>query len=506
MENSSNALHLVSETATVSDKAKEYFRYREGRVEIPDHVRAYVKFKGFYEDQLEFQVENISSFGARIERENNDHPLKLNDLYRDASLYIGGEKVFTGDFRIVNEFCESQACSYGISFLSETVDMNQISSIIGLSGRLSSFSTIKRLVSIAEQVDPKFKVLVADLNTGIQEIRQRLDEEEKHIKTSSRDSAHSKRMYEYAINMAMSLFSPEMEKMYGSFQTFVDGLPSEQIPVYKKYFRTNFQHLVDETPFMKRAYDKPLGYAGDYGLMLMFYEYEDLGKSLFAQFMHRHSCARPAAVANQNRVTFLSEILVELIEKSSNEKEFKFATIACGPARETYLTLKNINNQCPIPIKAILVDQEKSALDHAHKTIMPIANQRGKTNLVLLREDAVLGIIKGKKFTTEFEGSDVIISAGLFDYLSDRVATKLIGSMYKFLKPGGQLLIGNVSTRNPDKFSMDFFMEWNLVLRNERDMLNLVPEEILKDPGAVSEVISESLGLNIFLRLIKPGG
>ena len=74
----------------------------------------------------------------------------------------------------------------------------------------------------------------------------------------------------------------------------------------------------------------------------------------------------------------------------------------------------------------------------------------------------------------------------------------------RLLAPGGTIMIGNVSINNPDKFSMDYFTEWNLILRSPQDLTNLVPSHISQLPGVKIEVASESLGINLFLKVTKP--
>ena len=63
------------------------------------------------------------------------------------------------------------------------------------------------------------------------------------------------------------------------------------------------------------------------------------------------------------------------------------------------------------------------------------------------------------------------------------------------------MLIGNVSTDNPDTFPMKYFMEWVLVLRSPEDLLRLAPKTQIATKVAKAEVIEEPLGLNLFLKV-----
>jgi extracellular factor (EF) 3-hydroxypalmitic acid methyl ester biosynthesis protein len=61
------------------------------------------------------------------------------------------------------------------------------------------------------------------------------------------------------------------------------------------------------------------------------------------------------------------------------------------------------------------------------------------------------------------------------------------------------VLATNVHTRQPVKGFMEHLQEWNLILRDERHMLNLCP-------GVGRQTVSsEGTGANVFLEIRKPG-
>ena len=49
-------------------------------------------------------------------------------------------------------------------------------------------------------------------------------------------------------------------------------------------------------------------------------------------------------------------------------------------------------------------------------------------------------------------------------------------------------------------------MDWRLILRDEPDLLGLVTPELASNHGAKADVIAESLGLNLFLRVKREKG
>ena len=93
---------------------------------------------------------------------------------------------------------------------------------------------------------------------------------------------------------------------------------------------------------------------------------------------------------------------------------------------------------------------------------------------------------------------DIIYCAGLFDYLSDRVCTKLVRLFYQWCEPGGRVIVTNVHSSNPVKGLMEHIMEWHLVTRDKSDMVRLAP-----DLGPL-KIYTDETGINVFLEIDKP--
>jgi extracellular factor (EF) 3-hydroxypalmitic acid methyl ester biosynthesis protein len=75
------------------------------------------------------------------------------------------------------------------------------------------------------------------------------------------------------------------------------------------------------------------------------------------------------------------------------------------------------------------------------------------------------------------EGSqfDVIISAGLFDYLSDPTARALLAQAAARLAPGGTVAITNYHPADRSRLVKDWLVDWKLVYRGEADCARLFP-------------------------------
>ncbi len=65
---------------------------------------------------------------------------------------------------------------------------------------------------------------------------------------------------------------------------------------------------------------------------------------------------------------------------------------------------------------------------------------------------------------------DLVYCAGLFDYLSDKVCSRLLQYFAARTNPGGTVLVTNVHSSNPQKISMEHLLEWHLIYRDEAQL------------------------------------
>lgn len=497
------ASNLVTTDLTNVSSKKEVLYFREKRVELSKQIEGMVELTLDLDEIINCEVKNISEFGCRCLLPVENVVVGINITFSKIVVKLSEQIIYSGSAKVINESKELSGYSIGLAFTSGSVDIDKINSIISVKENSTGIGSIANLIDLNKTINSDFKVLAADFNVLLQKIKGILDLEEKKIAEINGNDKHKISLQEQTLNMAISIYAKHIHDGVTAFKNIVQSMDFSENERHKEYFRTTFHPLLIGAPFIRRAYEKPLGYAGDYGLMLMFYEYQDIGNTLFEKFMHRYACNEPSAVANKNRVYFLSDLIVDLFSGHiKSEKKFKIASIACGPAKETRLFLEKVSSNVDVDkIDVVLVDHETEALAYAQSSIKKMPGYGTRISTKMLMEDAVLGIIKEKAFVNDIKDSNVIVSAGLFDYLSDRVSAKLISSLFNLLQVGGTLIIGNVSSESPDKFSMEYLMEWKLFYRNSNNLLDLVSDDI-KSKSKI-EVISEPLNINLFLKISK---
>ncbi|MCB0392934.1 MAG: hypothetical protein KDD25_00150 [Bdellovibrionales bacterium] len=472
------------------------FQHREQRIDLPSSLNCVAVSKSF--EDREYQLINCSMFGAQLVGPKcDDH--YVSSLIESVTLMIEGAIVYSGPTVVVNvREQDERHVVLGLSLIGDPIDLNRVDAIVQSDSFYDEIKKTKSTLKIAELVDPNFKICIADLNTLFQDLKELLLIEEKRIDDLDCQAEKKLRLKEQVVTLAHSLYSQDFHNLFEKFREITNKFSREEHLIHKRYFRSNFLSIILGTPFTNRAFKKPLGYAGDFGLMTMFYEYDDSGADLFFKFFHRLACNEPAALANKNRVYYLSE---EFGKIADGFDRLKISNIACGPAKEIELFIASNESIKNKEIELILIDQETRALDWANQRIKKIAPR--STKIKKYAEDAVLGLLRNKDYAMEIDGSNIIVSAGLFDYLSDKLASRLIWNLVERLSPGGHLIIGNVSPRNPDVFTMSYFMEWELILRDENALKALIPEELKQKHNLNVSVHSEDLGINLFLHVTK---
>ena len=246
---------------------------------------------------------------------------------------------------------------------------------------------------------------------------------------------------------------------------------------------------VDDSPFFKRCLDKPQGYAGDY--QMMNYVYDDTvfeATSNLAKLFNYYIFDSPAANAVKNRAYFIHGVVQQRLAELGS---LSIASIACGPAREVPTTMHLIEGM-PGDLDWTLLDQDEDAMAYA-KSSIPESNRLTTTFI----NAGVLELVRQR---VDLGEKDIIYSLGLFDYLADKVAIKVIAALYENLKPGGIMLIGNFADHIIRPI-MEAAMDWHLIYRTHEDCLRLANAGA---PGAQCYVMSEPAEVNLVIVISKP--
>ena len=224
------------------------------------------------------------------------------------------------------------------------------------------------------------------------------------------------------------------------------------------------------------AYLKPNGHAGCYEIIDRIYRrYHAADPALFNwdRYWQRHS----AAEAVRNRKDYFQKLVLDIVGRRGCVSILNVASGSCRDVQELF-------DACPdLPVQVVCVEQDPRAIEYA---------------AVLCREHLTkVSFREGNAFKYSVdERYDLVWSAGLFDYLSDRLFVRLAARLAGMVKPGGELVIGNFNESNPSRPYMELF-DWVLNHRSPETLGDLavkcgfVAEQI--------EVRAEPAGVTLFL-------
>ena len=238
-------------------------------------------------------------------------------------------------------------------------------------------------------------------------------------------------------------------------------------------------------PVMRRCYEKPLGYPGDYQIMNYVYEWQRAGDTPYEKLLHRIGIVTGECVGTRLRMT--KELISQRVAAHPGDEPMRIANLGCGSAYELYEYLQI--DHLPRPLECTLIDQDHRALSCAYEQAYPsVSRHKGRVKIQCL-ETSFAKLLKAGELFKSMPPQDMIYSLGLFDYLSARRAKALTRDLYEQVVPGGQLIIANVKTgRETCMWPLEFVTDWSLVYRTEGDMramaegLDIAGLTIAEDP------------------------
>jgi extracellular factor (EF) 3-hydroxypalmitic acid methyl ester biosynthesis protein len=226
--------------------------------------------------------------------------------------------------------------------------------------------------------------------------------------------------------------------------------------------------FLHQCPFTRHAFERPRGYAGDAALIDYLYMDRAEDELHAGREIYRYMHGQPSARSVRERRELLARMMDET---AARRPDGRVLSVACGHLREA--------EQSRAVTEARL--QELIAFDQDPVSLAEIS--RLHTNGVVRPVcGSVRSLLAGK---VAFSELDLAYSAGLYDYLSDSVASRLTALLFGMLRPGGRLLVANFAVHPPETGYMEAFMDWWLTYRDEDGMRGLLAETPLEQVANV---------------------
>ncbi|MBI5610653.1 MAG: class I SAM-dependent methyltransferase [Deltaproteobacteria bacterium] len=252
-------------------------------------------------------------------------------------------------------------------------------------------------------------------------------------------------------------------------------------------------------PIIHRAATKPLGYPGDYGVMRYVYEQPFEGPTLFAKAMHLAGWSMACTTAVRNRKDVLRDAMALRLEQAVAEgRPLRIVSVAAGPAQEIFELLRD-HTPPSAQVHVVLFEQDREALTFAQGRIQRTADPRTLPGVkVTFLHDSIRRLLKDPELFSRFGPFDMILCAGLNDYLPATTSVRLASQLYANLAEGGELYIGNLVPENPCRWILEHHLDWQMLHRDRATLLDMAMQAA---PTCRARIVEEDERVNPFVVL-----
>jgi len=471
METAKNNFQLIDTSSQVSNQEKTFLIH--GADKIPIHA------------------ENTSKYSLSFRYLGRRHLNQPDELVR-LLIKNNGDSVELGPCRVLSD---TRLNGYGgrLVFTNEVYDFECLLNKNKILKLQTPFSDLPHILARKDVIQPSFKEYTADLTYDLSVYKKLFDEMDLQYSEESEEIRKSvqKAVLDTVGRDFMRFFHEKVEEL----NHIVKEFNQKEHQQHGFYFRRQVWNFVLCCALMARTNLKPRGYAGDSEMMKMIYIDDYQGDTTFCKLMQKYTVNVPAAQSVRNRRTLIMEMLhkFRLTHCLPSQEKIKILSVACGPAFELEDILRS-----PMDFEKYhftLLDQDPRALKEAAQLISDIEEKYSATAKIDYENISVRLMLGKTPFKTDPGKFHFIYSMGLFDYLSTPVAKAIMDKLYQLLMPGGELVVGNFHVSNPSKHFMEYWGDWCLIHRTEKEFINLLSESSAADIS----VIFEDSGSQMFL-------
>jgi extracellular factor (EF) 3-hydroxypalmitic acid methyl ester biosynthesis protein len=434
---------------------------------------------------------------------------EVGDTLPLLGLTFDRHAVYRGAARIGSVRQADGAHILGASFLDGPIDIDGIFKLRNVKAWRSGgpgFVLKERPWCLAGQEE--FKSRIADFRLLLQDAERQIGELEASLPSDVVHGQTDLPARSALMGRVRSEFVQELLSMYMAIGSLGPARTPADHHAMKEYSLRQLHEYLVQSPWLRRAKEKPLGYPGDYELMNGIYgsgAYAGFsGPTLFAKAINVLVTDAPSSVAVVERKNLIRRRLSALLDaRRPTGRPIRVLSLAAGPAQETYELLA-ARESIPHPVEIVLFDQDKQALAFAHRRLEPlVATKWPKQVKIVYLHDTIKRLLRDPRLFSSLGAFDMIFSCGLFDYLPRATAVTLTTNLYANLAPEGCLYIGNQMPATSSRWVMEFHCDWYLIFREHAEMLDFA---MAGAPSARVAIVEEPTGINPFVTLTREPG
>ena len=447
-------------------------------------------------------VLRLRRYSASFEVYNPYSILQLSEVLKDFRIRMGGRLVYSGTAVVQGIVNTGFVVVCEVTLSGAWMEVDILAAREGSSPLGEQFDAFIDDWKKAHEVDGGFKILASDIQNTLVGLQRWLEQLDLGIRSAP--AANREELEADVVHSMRGRLIDQVMPIMTRFEQVADEVPEDRMSTYKFYIRRQIHPLVLCSPFIYRTFHKPLGYAGDYEMVNMMLRNTLDGTSLFAKILNNVFLETGPVVAHRNRIVYLTKMLRQEAARTAQDgRRCKILNLGCGPAQEVvdFLREDDAADMCDFS----LLDFNPETLEYTRGRIDDLRARTGRTTNFRFLERSVNQLLKQASTgdaDMEWESYDFVYCAGLFDYLSQRICKRLVEIFLKLIRPGGLLIVTNVSPTNSNRRWMEYVLEWNLIYRDDPLMMELVPAGV---EGLEPNLDRDPTGVNLFLELRKGG-
>jgi extracellular factor (EF) 3-hydroxypalmitic acid methyl ester biosynthesis protein len=419
--------------------------------------------------------------------------VQVSEVLSELTVRFGAKNAYAGKAVVISMVNTGLTAIVSVTLIDEWRELSEVAVAPG--------SVNMEAKTFVQDWTERFRIR-RDYQIAVNELRAFLSEVSRWVEQVDLSPSLPKEDGRLRTDFFYELATPLIEKTKFYFDTLeseASRVDEELAPVHRSFAQAALHPLLLRAPFVFRTYTKPLGYAGDYEMVNQILADPRQGPSTYFHIVNTAFLQARVAVAHRNRI----DILVDFLKRTADAAQqagrpFRVLNVGCGPAIEVQRFLQTYPN--PEFLKFELVDFSEETLAWTRDKLNAITQDIKKPVSIEYVHDSVHQLLKRRVDPEHIDARefDAVYCAGLFDYLSDKVCSRLVAHFASRTRSAGTLLVTNVHTSNPERlFVMEHLLEWYLIYRDEAKMSSLLPPQSLE-----RKIYVDATGVNVFAEAI----
>ena len=263
-----------------------------------------------------------------------------------------------------------------------------------------------------------------------------------------------------------------LDEVFDWLSNFEKNNESNESKVYemKHLFIQHCRDLIRLGKYNRHVIDKPYGYHGDFMIIDEIYK-NSPNTTGIERCMDNYFLKASASVATRNRKEDFKQFLMDFSKENALKRKIRILDLASGPCTdiiEFYDQAKELGGN----VLMDCLDHDINAIEHSKSKL----KTKTFNKQICFLQKNVIKLALTKNIEGYFsEKYHLIFSTGLFDYLDEKISTRLVANLKKLLVPNGLLIISNYRDKwsNPARHFMEWGGDWELVYRTEQEFLKI---------------------------------